>query len=428
MRSARFDETDRWWEVETDDGDTVTTRFLVMCTGFASKPFIPAIAGLDRFLGECHHTAAWPQDGTTLRDRRVAVVGTGASGVQVVQEAARHAAQVTVFQRTPVTAIPMRQHAFTAEEQLALKREYPRLFRERNAPPGSLTEIQRLDVSALDVDPEERERVYRAAWERGGFHFWVGTFNDTLTDLDANRLAYDFWRDRTRERIDDPAVAELLAPTEPPYPFGTKRPSLEQDYYDAFNLPHVELVDLRATPIDEVTPTGIRTSDGVERGFDLIVLATGFDANTGGLTQIDIHDTAGVSLRERWLDRVDTHLGIAIAGFPNLLMLYGPQSSTAFCNGPTCAELQGDWVVDLLDHLRNQELTRIEATERAGEEWSRHLADVADATLFPLADSWYMGANVPGKHRQLLNHPVSDVYLARLAASAAEGYSGFELT
>jgi len=303
----------------------------------------------------------------------------------------------------------MRQHRFTADEQAALKRDYPRLFHERNTPPGSLTEIQRLDVSALDVDADERERVYRAAWERGGFHFWVGTFNDTLTDLESNRLAYEFWRDRTRERIDDPDVAELLAPTQPPYPFGTKRPSLEQDYYDAFNLSHVELVDLRATPIDEVTPSGIRTSDGVEREFDLIVLATGFDANTGGLTQIDIRDTAGVSLRDRWRERVDTHLGVAIAGFPNLLMLYGPQSSTAFCNGPTCAELQGDWVVELLDHLRERHLTRIESTERAGERWSDHLADVADATLFPLADSWYMGANVPGKHRQLLNHPISDV-------------------
>jgi len=425
VTSARFDEQTRRWTVRTDTGRTFRTRFLVMCTGFASKPLVPDLAGLDDFQGELHHTAAWPQEGTALRRRRVAVIGTGASGVQVVQEAAREAAQVTVFQRTPVTAIPMRQQRLDPAEQNVAKRDYPNVFRERNTPPGSLTEIRRLDVSALDVDPAERERVFRAAWERGGFHFWVGTFKDILTDLDANRLAYEFWRDRTRERIDDPAIAERLAPTEPPYPFGTKRPSLEQDYYDAFNQPHVTLVDVRATPVETLTATGISTADGTHREFDLIALATGFDANTGGLTQIDITDTAGVQLRDRWAGGVDTHLGVAIAGFPNLLMLYGPQSSTAFCNGPTCAELQGDWVVGLLDHLRDHDLTRVESTVEAGQQWSAHLDDVAAATLFPLADSWYMAANVPGKRRQLLNHPISDTYLARLAGSAAAGYSGF---
>jgi cyclohexanone monooxygenase len=194
-----------------------------------------------------------------------------------------------------------------------------------------------------------------------------------------------------------------------------------------FNRPEVELVDVRATPIDEITSTGVRTADGTHRQFDLIVLATGFDANTGGLTQIELRDTDGVPLRDRWADRVDTHLGVAIAGFPNLLMLYGPQSSTAFCNGPTCAELQGDWVVELLEHARDRGVVRIEATTEAGRRWSAHLDDVANATLFPLADSWYMGANIPGKRRQLLNHPVSDVYLARLAECAGSGYPGFEL-
>jgi cyclohexanone monooxygenase len=435
VTSARFDESDRCWRVElehasspgTTTTESLTTRFLVMCTGFASKPFIPALPGLDRFAGEWHHTAAWPQSGTSLIDRTVAVIGTGASGVQVVQEAAKVAARVTVLQRTPVTAIPMRQRRFTPDDQARLKGEYPELFRQRNTPPGSLTEISRLDVSALAVTPTERDRVYREAWNRGGFHFWVGTFNDTLTNLESNRLAYEFWRDRVRERVVDPAVAELLAPTDPPYPFGTKRPSLEQDYYDAFNLPHVELVDLRAAPISEITPSGVRTADGVDRAVDLIVLATGFDANTGGLTRIDIRDTTNTTLRDRWASRVDTHLGVAIAGFPNLLMLYGPQSSTAFCNGPTCAEIQGDWVVALLEHLRDRDLTRLEATPDAGEQWSAHLDQIAAATLFPLADSWYMGANVPGKHRQLLNHPISDVYLDRLASSAAEGYAGFTL-
>ena len=422
---ARFDEHDARWRIETDRLGTIRARFLVMCTGFASKPLIPDIPGLGDFEGDCHHTGAWPMDDVSLDDRRVAVIGTGASGVQVVQEAARRSRHVTVFQRNPVTAIPMRQRRFSPAEQAELKERYADLFRERNEPPGSLTEIRRIDVAALDVSADERERVYRAAWERGGFHFWVGTFNDTLTDPVANRLSYDFWRDRTRERIDDPATAELLAPTDPPYPFGTKRPSLEQDYYEAFNEPHVELVDLTATPIETVTTSGVRTADGVERPFDLIVLATGFDANTGGLTQIDLVDTDGRSLAERWEGEVDTNFGVAIPGYPNLLMLYGPQSSTAFCNGPTCAEIQGEWVVDLLEHLRAEAITRFDTDHDGARAWSAHLDEIAEATLFSRADSWYMAANVPGKRRQLLNHPMSDLYLRRLRDEAAAGYPNF---
>lgn len=427
VSSAHFDADNGRWQVETEQGRQFDARFLIMCTGFGSKPFIPDLAGLDKFEGEWYHTAHWPESGVALDDRRVAVIGTGASGVQVVQEAGKVARHLTVFQRSPVTAIPMRQRRLTAADMAEAKQNYPAVFEKRNSPPGSFYDLDRLNVGALDVSDEERAAVFEAAWLRGGFHFWVGTFNDILTNEAANRTAYDFWRDKIRARIDDPLVAQVLAPTDPPYPFGTKRPSLEQDYYETFNQSNVELVDARATPIERITPSGIRTTT-TDFDFDVVVFATGFDANTGGLTAIDIRGTDAVSLADAWSDGVDTHLGISVAGFPNMLFLYGPQSSTAFCNGPTCAELQGEWVVDLLDHLRGQGHTRIESTAEMGTAWSAHLAMIADETLFGKADSWYMAANVPGKRRQLLNYPNSDGYLDALRQCAADGYDGFVLS
>jgi cation diffusion facilitator CzcD-associated flavoprotein CzcO len=425
--TARFDEERQRWSVEAASGATYDARYLLMCTGFGSKPYVPDLPGLSDFEGICHHTAAWPEEGVDLRDRRVGVVGTGASGVQVVQEAAREARQLTVFQRTPVTALPMQQRRLDRAEQEAAKSGYPEMFRRRNEPPGSFEDIHRLDVGALDVSPERRTAVYEDAWTRGGFHFWAGTFSDILIDPDANRTAYDFWRDKTRARIDDPTTAEVLAPTDPPYPFGTKRPSLEQDYYECFNQPNVELVDLRSTAIETITRTGVRTTAG-DHDLDVLVLATGFDANTGGLTAVDLCGRDGRSLAEQWSDGVDTHMGMAVHGFPNMLMLYGPQSTTAFCNGPVCAEIQGDWVADFFDHLRRHDLVAFEPTAESGHAWSAYLAMIADVTLFGRTDSWYMGANIPGKRRQLLNLPLSDAYLERLQQCADQGYDGFVLT
>jgi cyclohexanone monooxygenase len=245
--------------------------------------------------------------------------------------------------------------------------------------------------------------------------------------LEANRLAYDYWRDQTRARIRDSATADILAPMTPPHPFGAKRPSLEQGYYECFNQPNVALVDLRADPIEAVTATGVQTAAG-HHELDVLVLATGFDASTGGLTTIDLRGRSGRSLKETWADGVKTHLGMAIPDFPNLLMLYGPQSPTAFCNGPTCAELQGDWVVACLAHLRQHGVTRLEATGEAADAWGRHIDEIAARTLLRLADSWYMGANIPGKRRQLLYHPGVQEYLAHCRDSAARGYAGFTLS
>ncbi|MEZ5281238.1 MAG: NAD(P)/FAD-dependent oxidoreductase [Acidimicrobiales bacterium] len=424
IESASFDPETSRWQVSAGD-KTYDVRFLLMCTGFGSKAYVPDLPGLSDFEGACHHSALWPADGVDFTDRRVGVVGTGASGVQVVQEAAPSAAHLKVFQRSPVLALPMQQRRLSVGEQTAAKADYPQIFRRRNAPPASFADIERRPESALEVSDDVRNAVFEQAWQEGGFHFWVGTFSDILLNEQANRLAYDFWRDKTRARIVDPEVAELLAPTDPPYPFGTKRPSLEQGYYECFNQSNVELVDVRSAPIVEVNRSGLSTADGRFHPLDVLVLATGFDANTGGLTSIDIRDVDGLNLAERWAHGVDTHMGVAVAGFPNMAMLYGPQSSTAFCNGPVCAELQGEWMVDFLKHMRANDIDRFDSTPQAGADWTAHLADVAEMTLFGKADSWYMAANVPGKRRQLLNYPGPDAYLDRLRRCAANGYDGF---
>jgi cyclohexanone monooxygenase len=415
VASAVWDEGRRRWAVALQRGDGLTGRFLVLCTGFAAKPYVPDLPGLADFAGECHHTAHWPQDDIDLTRLRVGVLGTGASGVQVIQEAARVASDVTVFQRTPMMALPMRQRRLTREEQDEAKAGYPAIFRRR-AETNSGFDYSGIGVPTMSVSKAERVATYERLWETGGFAFWAGNYTDILLDERANRLAYDFWRAQVRERVNDELVAELLAPTEPPHPFGVKRPSLEQTYFDVFDQDNVTLVDVRADPIE---PSDLS-------GLDVLVLATGFDAVTGGLTSIDLRGVDGGSLRDRWAGGVAAQLGMATSGFPNLLYLYGPQSPAGFCNGPTCAEVQGDWVIELLLHLAGSGATRVEATAEAEQAWRAQVQVIAGATLFPRADSWYMGANIPGKPREMLNWPGGlQLYLEQCRASADAGYEGF---
>lgn len=426
VSSAQFDDESRYWLVAAEDGATVCARYIVLCAGGLSRAYWPDIAGLDSFAGELCHTADWPESFEGFHGKRVGVIGTGASGVQVAQEAGKSAAHLTLFQRTPILALPMRQEKLDPDAQRRAKDSYPEFFDQRPHSLGGFADIGMLEESALEVSQQRRLEVYEEAWQRGGFHFWVGTFSDILTDEAANRSAYDFWRDKTRARIDDPELAAILAPDDPPHPFGTKRPSLEQWYYEIFNQPNVELVDLSAAPIEAVTEEGVRTQAGLHE-LDMLVMATGFDALTGGPTSIDLRGSNGQSLAEKWQAGARTHLGMATEGFPNLLMLYGPQAPSAFCNGPTCAEAQGEWVVNCLQHLREQGLNRIEATVEAETAWAEVLQQIADESLLGRADSWYMGANIPGKPRQLLSFLGLQEYMAACETSVAEGYSGFTL-
>ena len=427
VNEAQFDPTHNHWIVRSSDGSVASARYLVLCTGVSTKPYIPDLPGLNDFGGERHHTALWPQQGLDMHGKRVGVIGTGASGVQVAQEAAGTAAHLTVFQRTPNMALPMRQQKLDDNTVRRMKEKYPEMF-DRRAKTFAGFDYDVLAKSALEVSDDERQATFERLWEIGGFAPWIGSFNDILLNEEANRTAYKFWRNKTRARINDPAVAEILAPTEPIHPFGVKRPSLEQNFYEIFNQPNVKLVDLRSTPIERVTRKGIKTA-AAEYELDILVLATGFDAVTGGLTSIDIRGTQGETLKEKWAKGVRAHLGMAVAGFPNLLFVYGPQSPNAFCNGPTCAELQGDWIARLLDHLRQRNYTRVEATVSAEEAWRAQVLAVADTTLFPRADSWYFGANIPGKLREMLAFAGGlPAYMAKCRESAERGYEGFAIS
>jgi cation diffusion facilitator CzcD-associated flavoprotein CzcO len=426
VTSAAWDEERRLWRIATDTGEAVTTRFFLPCLGFAAKAYIPEIPGLETFAGQWHHTAHWPQEGVSLAGRKVAIIGTGASGVQVAQEAAREAAQLTLLQRTPILALPMQQERLTAAQQETEKADYPALFAARRCTSGGF-ESQSREESALEVDEAARLRTYEELWQAGGLRFWYANFSDLLIDKRANRLAYDFWRDKVRARLADPALHETLAPAEPPHPFGTKRPSLEQNYYEIFSQDNVALLDLNQSPIERIVPEGILSAEGLVES-DLIVLATGFDAGRGGLMQIDIRGRDGRSLADAWREGVSAFLGYAVHGFPNMAYLYGPLSPSGFANGPTSAEVQGDWMRDFLVAMRERNLTRFEAEAGAESDWTDAVAAAGAMTLFPEARSWYMGDNIPGKPRQLINYPSVVGYANICDAVAADDYRGFALS
>lgn len=424
--SAQFNNDNNTWVVRCSNGEEYTTKFLLPCTGYASKPYLPKIEGSEQFLGLSFHSSRWPEQGITLENKKVAIIGTGASGVQITQEAAKVASHVTVFQRTPNIAFPMRQKDLTRTEQDETKHKYPEYFKLRDTSVAGLHDVAPDPRSALEVSEAERTVVFESAWEKGGLHL-LSPFSDTLVNVNANKLSYDFWRSKTIRRINDPKLANKLAPETPPHPYGVKRPSLEQGFFETFNQDNVDLVDLKEQPIIAITPNGIKLESS-EHEFDIIIYATGFDSNTGGLTQIDFRGTTTHSLADIWADGVNTLLGIGIPEFPNLLMLYGPQSPAAFWNGPASAEVQGTWVVNLLKFIRTNHYSRIETNRDAAYAWSDRMNKIADFTLLSKTNSWYMGGNIPGKRKQLLNHFGVKSYLDACHDSEQNGYSGFEFS
>ncbi|MFG1347877.1 NAD(P)/FAD-dependent oxidoreductase [Xanthobacter autotrophicus DSM 431] len=427
VTGATFDDEHNVWRVQTSTGEMSTCRFFILCTGFAAKPVIPDFPGRDSFKGEAHHTGLWPQGGVDFKGKRVGVIGTGASAVQVIQEASKEAAQLTVFQRTANLTIPMRQQKISKAENARLKEKYPEMFATR-ARTFAGFEFDFLPHGAMEVSEEERQATFRKVWKTGAFNWWLGNFNDVLVNEDANNAQYSFWREETRKRIKNPALHEKLAPTNPPHPYGVKRPCLEQWYYECFNQENVTLVDLKEAPLERITETGI-VAGGEEYPLDVIVYATGFDAVSGGLVAIDIKGTDGRSLREHWANGIKTHLGVASPKFPNLLFLYGPQSPSGFCNGPTCAELQGDWLLKFIEDMDQNGIKRVEAKPDAADAWAEDTKKIIDMTLFPRANSWYLGANIPGKPREILVYPGGlPTYLDTVNNVAAKGYSGFALT
>ncbi len=427
VSGAEFNQANGEWVINTDSKGEYRAKFIVLCTGFASKPYQPTIPGMEDFLGDANHTALWPQQGIDFTDKKVGVIGTGASGIQVAQEAFKVASHVTVFQRTPNMYLPMGQETYSEADNVAMKEELPDRFKRRAETFGGF-DMDLISTSGLDVSEKEREATFERLWAAGGFSFWLGNFYDIFSDEKVNRTAYDFWLKKTRARIKDPVLAEKLAPLEPPHPYGVKRPSLEQCYFDIFNHKNATLVSLMEEPISKITATGIETEKN-SYDLDVIAFATGFDAVTGGLTSIDIVGTNGVTLKEKWSQGVRSHMGLATANFPNMLVSYGPQAPTGFCNGPSSAEYQGECIIETLLFMRDNGYSQFDVTSEAEEHWRSHVLELADATLFPKADSWYMGANIPGKPKEMLMYPGGlPSYLEAFRNCVHEGYQGFSFS
>lgn len=427
VTAATFDEEGNSWRVQTDQGDDLTGRFLIMATGCLSAANLPDIAGRDSFQGEWYHTGEWPKEGVDFSGKRVAVIGTGSSGIQSVPMIAQEAAELTVFQRTPSFSLPALNRPLTPEEV----REYHENFEEIRAanlkmPGGTGARFKAaVPQPVLEVPEEKRNEVFDAAWTAGGFAF-MRSFTDIALKHEANGVAADFVRGKIKEIVQDPQTAEFLCPE---IPIGCKRMVIDTGYYETFNLPHVTLRDARVEPILEITPKGVRTPVG-EHEFDIIVFATGFDAMTGSLTRVDIRGRDGVCLRDAWYAGPRTYLGLNVAGFPNMFTITGPGSPSVLSNMIVSIEHHVDWITDCIEYLREQGVTSIEATFEAQDAWVDHVNKVASRSVMhtdPSCNSWYLGANIPGKTRVFMPLPGLPAYMEKCEEVRAAGYAGFAL-
>ena len=424
VTAAHFREDLNRWEIETDQGDRVLARYFITGVGCISAGQMPDIKGLQSFEGEWYHTGSWPHEGVDFAGKRVGVIGTGSSGVQSIPVIAAQAGHLTVFQRTPQYTIPARHGTVTPEFLEEVKGRYDEIFeKSRNSRGG--TPYDESDRSALDVDDEERRELYEAAWEQGGFRFVLTTFSDIAVDRRANDTAAEFIRSKIRETVDDPETAEKLVPRD--HPFGSKRALIDTNYFETYNRDNVDLVDIRHSPIEAITERGIRTQDG-EYELDIIVFATGYDGMTGSFNRIDIRGRGGVALKEKWAEGPRAYLGLSPAAFPNMFMITGPGSPSVLSNMPPTIEQHVEWISDFLAYMAEHDVEIAEAEAAAETEWVDHVNDVASKTLYMLADSWYLGANVPGKPRVFMPYAGGlDVYSQKCDEIAEAGYEGYVL-
>jgi cation diffusion facilitator CzcD-associated flavoprotein CzcO len=424
VSGATFDDAQNRWTVTTQSGERFSAPFLITAVGCLSSANIPTIKGLETFSGEWYHTGRWPHEGVDFTGKRVGLIGTGSTGIQAAPVIAAEAAHLTVFQRTPNYSVPARNGPLDPEFQHKIKSNYGAIrAKARASTNGHPFDVS--ERSALEVSSEERQAAYEAAWKQGGLRF-RGTFRDILVDKDANETASEFIRAKISSIVKDPEVAAKLTPTD--HPFASKRPPIDTDYYVTFNRDNVLLVDLKASPIEEIVPDGVRTSDATYP-LDIIVFATGYDALTGPLLALDIRGSEGRPLKEAWATGPRTYLGLQTPGFPNLFTITGPGSPSVLTNMPIAIEQHVEWITQCIEHLRERDLTRIEATPEATENWVAHVNEAAQATLLPMANSsWYLGANVPGKPRVFMPYAGGMASYAKICVRVAEnGYEGFAL-
>jgi cation diffusion facilitator CzcD-associated flavoprotein CzcO len=427
VNRLRFDDATSRWHVGTDRGGEVTARFVIAATGSLNATNIPGFKGAESFGGQWYHTSQWPKEGVDFADQRVGIIGTGSTGIQVIPVVAKEAAHLTVFQRTANFSIPSRNRPIDPVYERDWKQNYGK-YREMMKSTASAAVLmgQRMDRSVFDVSDEEREEILERAWEsRSGFKF-TGSFKDIRTNIEANEIVAEFVRRKIRQIVKDPEVAELLCPKT--HPLGTKRLCLDSGYYETFNRPNVTLVDVRSNPITEITPTGLRTTAG-EYEFDILIYATGFDAMTGSMTRMNVTGVGGRRLEDKWVNGPTNYLGFLVAGFPNLFMIHGPGSPGVLAQMITGGEWQVDWAAEVIEDLDRNGYASIDTTDEAEQDWATEMAEMAAKTLYQHANSWYVGANIPGKPRYFMIYIGGfDQYKRRCGEQVSKGYEGFVLT
>ncbi len=422
--AADYDEANNLWLVRAATGETYSAQFLVTAVGCLSSTNVPKITGLDQFKGEWYHTGQWPHEGVDFRDKRVGQIGTGSTGIQATPVIAETAGELTVFQRTANFSVPAHNQPLTAEFQNWVKQNLADIQRTvRASHNGHPWELSPRNV--FDVDEDERQQLYEQAWKIGGLRFRA-TFQDLVASKAANDTAAEFIKNKIRETVKDPRKAKIL--TDIDHPYAAKRPPIDSFYFEAFNKDHVDVVDLRATPIEKITEKGIATTER-EYPLDIIVFATGFDAMTGSLLRLNITGKGGRSLDDVWSAGPRNYLGLQVAGFPNLFTITGPGSPSVLCNMPVAIEQHVEWIRDCIAHMTDTGSDTIEATESSMDYWVNHVNEAADATLLPQAThSWYLGANIPGKPRVFMPYAGGMVkYRGICDDVAADNYRGFEL-
>jgi len=422
---AGFDESANSWQVTTSDGNTVTAKYVVLATGCLSNARMPDIKGLDSFKGKVYHTGHWPHEPVDFTGLRVGVIGTGSSGIQSVPVIAEQASHLTVFQRTANFSIPARNAKLSEQERRKFRQNYPeiRRFAREEAKNGIYTDLP--DRGALDDGDNERRARYESRWQRGGLTF-MSVYNNLALDQAANDTAANFVRDKIAEIVKDPQTAKLLQPNN--HPIGSKRICVDSDYFATFNRANVTLVDIRSNPIEEILPKAVRAA-GKDHEVDALVLATGFDAMTGSVAKIDISGRQGQTLNHKWAEGPKTYLGLMSAGFPNLFIVTGPGSPSVLSNMIVSIEQHVDWITDCVSFMRDRGFEAMEAKQNAEDNWVAHVNEVAYTTLYPQANSWYMGANIPGKPRIFMPY-IGGVGPYRQICNdvAAKDYEGFAMT
>jgi acetone monooxygenase len=425
--AAHYDEATQSWSITTDQGDTVQARFLITCCGMLSAPLTSVFPGQDSFKGQLFHTARWPKEPVDFAGKRVGIVGAGATGIQVIQTIASQVGHLKVFLRTPQYTIPMNNPKYTDAVWAGFSSRFHEMKeRVQRTFAGHVYDFGGYGTWA-ERTPEERIAVLEELWNDGSLALWLASFSEMFFDEKVNAEVSEFVRGKMRERLKDPVLCEKLIPTN--YGFGTNRVPLDTNYLEAYHRPNVEIVDVKASPIERVTPEGVQTADGKLHELDILILATGFDAGTGALTRIDIRGRGGRSLKEDWGREIRTTMGLQVHGYPNLFTTGAPLApSAAFCNMTTCLQQQVDWITECLVSMRSKGLSVIEPSKALEDDWVAHHDETSNATLLVKTDSWYMGTNVKGKQRRMLSY-IGGVgrYRQRCEELAAGGYPGFEM-